>query len=88
MADRVGFMLGGSDGVLSHFLAQPLQDFHVWYHEALQEFPDEFEFDRWQLLGHILQHGPSAVHDASPTHVNLLILDYYWTVNFGLSVLD
>lgn len=77
MADRVGFMLGGSDGVLSHFLGQPLQDFHVWYHEALQESPDEFEFARWHLLGRILLQGPSAVHSASPTDVNLLILDYY-----------
>ncbi|MFB9991930.1 hypothetical protein ACFFLM_08135 [Deinococcus oregonensis] len=77
MADRVGFMLGGSDGILSHFLVQPLQDFHAWYEEALQEFPDEFNATRWRFLGKILEQGPVALEDASPSDVNGLLLDYY-----------
>lgn len=77
MADRVGFSLGGPDGVLSHFLAQPLNDFHQWYAEALQEFPEEFDAERLRLLENIKQQGPIVVHDMQPSHVNFLLLDYY-----------
>lgn len=77
MSDRVGFVLGGWDGLLSHFLSQPLQDFHAWYEGALQEFPEEFDAARWRLLGDIVQRGPSAIDQAPPADVNFLMLDYY-----------
>lgn len=77
MSNRVGFVLGGADGILSHFLTQPLQDFHAWYEGALQEFPEEFDAARWRLLGDIVQQGPSAIDQAPPAAVNFLILDYY-----------
>ena len=77
MSDRVGFISGGRDGLLSHFLSQPLPDFHAWYEDAIQEFPEEFDAARQRLLEDIVRRGPSAIGHASPAEVNLLILDYY-----------
>lgn len=77
MSNRVGFVLGGPDGILSHFLTQPLQDFHAWYEGALQEFPEEFDAARWRLLGDIIRQGPPAIDQAPPADVNFLIDDYY-----------
>jgi len=79
MADRVGFSLGGPDGLLSHFLSQPLHDFHQWYEEALLEFPDEFDAARLELLKKVIRQGSSAIKFAHPKHVNFLVLDYYST---------
>jgi hypothetical protein len=77
MSNRVGFVLGGPDGILSHFLTQPLQDFYAWYEGALQDFPEEFDAARWRLLRELVQQGPSALNFALPADVNLLMLDYY-----------
>lgn len=77
MADRVGFVLGGSDGLLAHFLAQSLQDFHHWYRETLGECPEEVDAARWRLLETLIKQGPSALQYATPTAINLLLMDYY-----------
>lgn len=79
MADRVGYMLGSPDGVLSHFLGGPLKDFAVWYIQALEEFPEELSAARFALLQKVLQRGKAAFEDANPQEVNALVLDYYST---------
>lgn len=77
MADRVGFLLGSPDGLLTHFLTQPLGDFQRWYEEELNEFPDEFDVARLSLLSEARHYGHAALKAAPPNQTNQLILEYY-----------
>lgn len=77
MSDRVGFSLGTPDGLLAHFLRQPLDDFQRLYEEELSEFPDEYDVGRLFLLKEVVQRGRAALETAPPSQANRLVLEYY-----------
>lgn len=79
MSDTVTFSFGSPDGVLTHFLSQPLQAFHAWYAAELLTGPDELSVERLRLLALVVEGDTGALQATAPRQADLLIRDFYET---------
>jgi hypothetical protein len=66
MGIRVSFWLGAEDGICSHFLSSPLDQFEKWASDAEAEFPNEIGTGVLDVIRDVRSRGSLAFQTADP----------------------
>jgi hypothetical protein len=77
---RVQTWLGGEDGLCSHFLSGPLDEFQAWAHSVDAEFPGEVHEDVLPLIAEVRARGAPALVATSKDSARRVdwMLDLYY----------
>jgi hypothetical protein len=81
MGIYVSFWHGAGNGLAGHFLQLPHAEFEAWLHEALTDYPDDFDPDIMPLLRDFRRYGYSALVALSPEQA--ITIDNLFGVCYG-----